>query len=116
MVRLNQQVLSLEQATREPNGAPWAETLEDQQAVAPAEAVERSLLHDRLSSLVGTLPDRERTVIELRFGLTDDHQRTLREVGDAIGLSKERVRKLECIALERLQQTAGSGTVRAFLG
>jgi RNA polymerase primary sigma factor len=116
MVRLVQQPLSLERTVGDDNDATLGEAVEDTEAVSPMEAAENSILHDRLSSLVGDLPDRERKVIELRYGLADGRPRTLKEVSGAFGLTRERIRQLESAALTHLRQAGDIADLREYLG
>jgi RNA polymerase primary sigma factor len=115
MVRLVQQPLSLERAVGDENDATLAEAVEDSEAVSPLEAAENSLLRDRLTVMIDTLPDRERKVIDLRYGLTDGRPRTLKEVSGAFGLTRERIRQLETSALTHLRQSTALSDLRDYL-
>lgn len=115
MVRLVQQPLSLERSVGDENDASLAEAVEDTEAVSPPEAAENAMLHDRLSSLIDTLPDREKKVIELRYGLADGRPRTLKEVSGAFGLTRERIRQLETSALTHLRQSGQLTDLREYL-
>jgi RNA polymerase primary sigma factor len=115
MVRLVQQPLSLERAVGDDNDATLAEAVEDSDAVSPLDAAENSVLRDRLSMLIDGLPDRERKVIELRYGLTDGRPRTLKEVSGAFGLTRERIRQLETSALAHLRQSSAISDLRDYL-
>jgi RNA polymerase primary sigma factor len=115
MVRLVQQPLSLERAVGDENDATLAEAVEDSDAVSPLQAAENSMLRDRLSGLIGALPDRERKVLELRYGLTDGRPRTLKEVSGAFGLTRERIRQLETAALTHLRQSTAMSDLRDYL-
>jgi RNA polymerase primary sigma factor len=88
-----------------------------QAAVPPAE---EELVHRRLTervrSVLGELDDKEREIVELRFGLDRDGEpRTLQEVGDALGLSRERIRQIESRAKEKLRRSKRSGELRSYL-
>ena len=115
MVRMVQQPLSLERSVGEDNDATLAEAIEDTDAVSPLEAAENTLLHERLVSLMGDLTERERKVIELRYGLTDGRPRTLKEVSGAFGLTRERIRQLETSALSHLRRSGEIANLREYL-
>jgi RNA polymerase primary sigma factor len=115
MVKMVAQPLSLERTVGEDNDASLAEAVEDTDAISPAAAAENSMLRDRLVMLVGTLPDRERKVIDLRYGLSDGRPRTLKEVSGAFGLTRERIRQLETAALSHLREAGEQGGLREYL-
>lgn len=77
--------------------------IEDHDAPAPADAASFALLREKLNEVLNTLSTREREVLELRFGLKDGRQRTLEEVGQHFGVTRERIRQIEAKALRRLR-------------
>jgi RNA polymerase primary sigma factor len=113
--RQTRQLFSLDQPAGEDDDLELAEVLEDRQGIAPAETAECLVLHDTLEALLDELPARQRRIVELRFGLCDGNARTLREVSEVIGLTRERVRQVEVLALKRLRKTADIGHLRAYL-
>jgi len=115
LVRQAQQPISLERTVGDDNDTTLAEAVEDIDAASPQEVAEQHILHDRLTALVSELPDRERKVIELRFGLQDGQPRTLQEVSGAFGLTRERIRQLEHSALAHLRQTGAITELREYL-
>jgi RNA polymerase primary sigma factor len=115
MVKMVAQPLSLERSVGEDNDASLAEAVEDTDAVSPLAAAENSMLRDRLIMLMGELPDRERKVIDLRYGLSDGRPRTLKEVSGTFGLTRERIRQLETAALTHLRQVGEEGDLREYL-
>jgi RNA polymerase primary sigma factor len=115
MVKMVAQPLSLERTVGEDNDASLAEAVEDTDAISPAAAAENSMLRDRLVMLVGSLPERERKVIDLRYGLSDGRPRTLKEVSGAFGLTRERIRQLETAALSHLREVGEEGGLREYL-
>jgi RNA polymerase primary sigma factor len=115
MVRMVQQPLSLERAVGDENDATLAEAVEDTEATSPAEAAEISILRNRLELLIGGLPERERKVIEMRYGLADGRPRTLKEVSADFGLTRERIRQLETSALAHLRQSGQITDLRSYL-
>jgi RNA polymerase primary sigma factor len=92
-----------------------AETLQDEHAVAPADEAEYSLLQDHLCVLLGRLPERERRIVELRYGLLDGNARTLQEVSAIIGVTAARIRQLEIAALQRIRQSPDVDQLRVYL-
>jgi RNA polymerase primary sigma factor len=112
---LVQQPLSLERTVGEENDAVLAEAVEDPGAAAPDEVAHIGMLRDRLVTLMVDLPERERRVIELRYGLTDGRPRTLKEVSGAFGLTRERIRQLESSALTYLRETGQQTDLREYL-
>lgn len=115
MVKLVTMPLSLERTVGEDNDATLAEAVEDTSAISPAEAAENSILRDRLVMLVGSLPERERRVIDLRYGLSDGRPRTLTEVSGDFGLTRERIRQIETSALSHLRAAGDHDGLREYL-
>ncbi len=89
-----------------------ADTLEDSAAPAPAETASQHLLGEELHRALVLLTPRERSVITLRYGIGDGHSRTLLEVGKELGISRERVRQLEVVALMKLRGYSNSAALR----
>ncbi len=89
-----------------------ADTLEDSAAPAPAETASQHLLGEELHRALSVLTPRERSVITLRYGIGDGRSRTLLEVGKELGISRERVRQLEVVALMKLRGISGNTTLR----
>jgi RNA polymerase primary sigma factor len=89
-----------------------ADTLEDNTTPAPAETASQHLLGEELHRALALLTPRERAVITLRYGIGDGHSRTLLEVGKELGISRERVRQLEVVALMKLRGLSGSAALR----
>jgi RNA polymerase primary sigma factor len=89
-----------------------ADTLEDSAALAPAETASQHLLGEELHRALSVLTPRERAVITLRYGIGDGRSRTLLEVGKELGISRERVRQLEVVALMKLRGISGNTTLR----
>jgi RNA polymerase sigma factor (sigma-70 family) len=98
------------------DGSEIGDFVPDQQAVQPEEESNASLLKEELHKKLETLTARERRVIELRFGLGNDYGRTLVEVGDELGLSKERIRQIEKGALAKLRHPSHSRELIGYLG
>jgi len=89
--------------------------IEDRDAEAPPEAATRTLLTGQLEDVLFTLTPRERRVLQLRFGLADDQQRTLEEVGRRLGMTRDRVRKIERSALSKLRDPARAARLRELV-
>ncbi len=89
-----------------------ADTLEDSTTPAPAETASQHLLGEELHRALALLTPRERSVITLRYGIGDGHSRTLLEVGKELGISRERVRQLEVVALMKLRGISGHAALR----
>lgn len=102
-VRLVQQPLSLERSVGDENDAFLSDAIEDPHAISPIDATTNALLRTRLLELLDELPLRERAVVELRYGLVDGRPRTLKEVSNHFGLTRERIRQLENSALGHLR-------------
>lgn len=115
MVRLVQQPLSLERTIGDDNDATLLEAVEDPDATPPEDAAQNAALRDTLTMLMGGLSDRERKVIELRYGLADGRPRTLKEVSGAFGLTRERIRQLETAALAQLREHSEQVHLREHL-
>jgi RNA polymerase primary sigma factor len=89
-----------------------ADTLEDNTTPAPSETASQHLLGEELHRALAMLTPRERAVITLRYGIGDGRSRTLLEVGKELGISRERVRQLEVVALMKLRSISGNATLR----
>ena len=89
--------------------------IEDSQAVVPPDAASFSMLQEQIRAVLDTLAERERKVIELRFGLADGHPRTLEEVGKEFGVTRERIRQIESKTLAKLRHPSRSSKLKDFL-
>jgi RNA polymerase primary sigma factor len=107
--------VSLDQTIGEGDSSPLGEFIEDSQAVVAEDVVSFTLLQDQLQSVLATLSEREAGIIRLRFGLTDGQPRTLGEIGQRYGLTRERIRQLELKTLSKLRHPACSQTLRDYL-
>ncbi len=115
LIRISQEPVSLETPIGEEEDSRLGDFVEDRDAVAPIEAASQTMLRNELDDILGTLTPRERRVIQLRFGLLDDHERTLEEVGKRFGLTRERIRQIEASALRKLRHPSRSRFLRASL-
>jgi RNA polymerase primary sigma factor len=107
-----EQPVSLDAPVDEEARYSLADTLEDSNAPAPAETASQHLLGEELHRALALLTPRERAVITLRYGIGDGRSRTLLEVGKELGISRERVRQLEVVALMKLRGISGNATLR----
>ena len=89
--------------------------IEDSEAIQPGEAVTFTLLREQLHSVLGTLTEREAGVISMRFGLADGQPRTLDEIGNVYGVTRERIRQIESRIMAKLRHPARSELLRDYL-
>jgi RNA polymerase primary sigma factor len=105
ILRISQTTVSLETPIGEEEDSELGDFIEDEEAVRSFDVVASQLDKDTVSEVLGSLPYRERKVIELRFGLKGEHPRTLEEVAKRFGVTRERIRQIEAKALSKLQAT-----------
>ena len=103
MLRVAQRPLSLEKPTEQEGDAVIGDFIEDQDAPAPEEITLQEILEERVQDLLETLPHREALVLRLRYGLESGEVHTLKEIGEKMGITRERVRQIEAQALRRLR-------------
>lgn len=115
LARRARQTVSLERATGDDEDALLAEAVADESSPSPFESAANSILRTRLMDLLTDLPDRERVILALRYGLVDGRPHTCAEVGEAIHLTRERVRQLEVLALGRLRESPASTDLATYL-
>jgi RNA polymerase primary sigma factor len=108
-IRTARDPISLEAPIDEDGTSSLGELLADENTPTPEEVVEGTLRAERLARALHVLPPRDRLVLRLRFGLGTTRPQTLEEIGQRIGLTRERVRQIEHQALQRLRQAAPAG-------
>jgi RNA polymerase primary sigma factor len=112
--RIAQEPVSLQSPIGEED-SDLGDFIEDADAVVPIEAAAFILLQDQLEDILATLSDREQRIIQLRFGLTDGHPRTLEEVGREFGVTRERIRQIESKTLAKLRHPSRAQMLREYL-
>ena len=115
ILKVSQEPVSLETPIGEEEDSHLGDFIEDRSAPAPAEAATFQLLREQVDGVLGTLSERERRVLQLRFGLEDGRSRTLEEVGRDFGVTRERIRQIEAKALRKLRHPSRSRKLRDFL-
>ncbi len=105
LVKLSQAPVSLETPIGHEEDAHLSDFVEDKEATSPVDAALLSVLRIEVEDILDTLTARERRVLQLRFGLIDGHDRTLEEVGQRFGLTRERIRQIENKALRKLRRS-----------
>jgi len=115
ILKISQEPVSLETPIGEEEDSQLGDFIEDEDATMPVEAVSEIMQKEELNSVLGTLTHRERKVIELRFGLKGEHPRTLEEVGQKFGVTRERIRQIEAKTLAKLKSYRDSQRLRDFL-
>jgi RNA polymerase primary sigma factor len=115
ILKISQEPVSLETPIGEEEDSQLGDFIEDEDATMPVEAVSEIMQKEELNMVLGTLTHRERKVIELRFGLKGEHPRTLEEVGQKFGVTRERIRQIEAKTLAKLKAYRDSQRLRDFL-
>jgi RNA polymerase primary sigma factor len=115
LLEIARRPVSLETPIDEEGDSTFGDFVEDVNSPAPAEEVTTNLLHEQLKTALDRLPQREAQILRLRYGLEDGRVYTLEEVGQAIGVTRERVRQLEAQALNRLRQSSAHVILRDYL-
>jgi RNA polymerase primary sigma factor len=115
LLEIARRPISLETPIDEEGDSTFGDFVEDVNSPAPAEEVATNMLHEHLKKALDRLPPREAQILRLRYGLEDGRIYTLEEVGQAIGVTRERVRQLEAQALNRLRQSSAHVILRDYL-
>jgi RNA polymerase primary sigma factor len=115
ILKVSQEPVSLETPIGEEEDSHLGDFIEDSDAVVPVDAASFILLQEQLEDVLRTLSEREKKVIQLRFGLVDGHPRTLEEVGRDFGVTRERIRQIESKTLSKLRHPSRSQKLRDYL-
>ncbi|MFI5389241.1 MAG: RNA polymerase sigma factor RpoD [Candidatus Eremiobacterales bacterium] len=114
VMKIAQEPISLETPIGAEEDSHLGDFIEDPEAVAPAEAASVTMLKQKMGDVLRNLTDRERKVLVLRFGLEDGHQRTLEEVGQEFGVTRERIRQIEAKALRKLRHPSRGKALKDY--
>lgn len=115
LLRISQDPLSLDSPVGDEDEANLGDFIEDESVDSPADAATRMMLHDAVSEVLGELSDREQEIVRLRFGLDGGRAKTLEEVGQEFGVTRERIRQIEAKTLAKLRHPQRSQRLREFL-
>jgi RNA polymerase primary sigma factor len=115
IVKVAQEPVSLETPIGKEEDSRLGDFIEDRETEAPVAAVTHELLREDITDVLNTLSHRERDVLKLRFGLEDGRQRTLEEVGQQFGVTRERIRQIEAKALRKLRHPNRNKRLREYI-
>ncbi len=115
IMRISQEPMSLDMPVGQEDSSQLGDFIPDENLPGPVDAAGRQLLKEQIRSALGVLSERERQVLELRFGLRDGHDNTLEEVGGYFGVTRERIRQIEAKALRKLRHPTRSKQLRDYL-
>ncbi|MFD8080665.1 sigma-70 family RNA polymerase sigma factor [Kitasatospora sp. NPDC059722] len=115
LLRLAQEPISLHTPVGEEDDVALGDLIEDADAASPAESATFLLLRQHLEAVLATLGERERQVVQLRYGLDDGRPRTLEEIGSVFGVTRERIRQIESKTLVKLREHAFAAQLRGYL-
>jgi RNA polymerase primary sigma factor len=115
IIKVSQQPVSLETPIGEEGDSHLGDFIEDRTALAPADAASYQLLKEQVAAVLDSLTDRERRVLEMRFGLQDGRARTLEAVGKEFNVTRERIRQIEAKALRKLRHPSRSRKLKDYL-
>jgi RNA polymerase primary sigma factor len=116
VMRISQEPMSLETPVGTEENSSLGDFIEDDSLPGPADQASRHLLKEQMEEILKGLSERERKVLEMRFGLKDGNARTLEEVGQEFGVTRERIRQIEAKALRKLRHPIRSRKLRDYLG
>ena len=113
--RISMDPMSLESPVGNEDSTEYGDFIPDESALEPVDAASKELLREQIRNVLGFLNDREREVLEMRFGLNDGKDHTLEEVGKNFGVTRERIRQIEAKALRKLRHPSRSKSLRDYL-
>jgi RNA polymerase primary sigma factor len=115
ILRAMEEPMSLDGPVGTGDSSQLGDFIEDEDAIEPMDAAARDMLRESMQSALAVLSDRERQVLEMRFGLMDGKDHTLEEVGEHFEVTRERIRQIEAKALRKLRHPTRSRPLRDFL-
>ena len=115
IIKISQHPVSFETPIGEAGDSHLGDFIEDSEIEKPADAASFAMLQDQLKEVLGTLTDRERRIIQLRFGLYDGHPRTLEEVGREFKVTRERIRQIEFKTINKLRNPNRSRALKDYI-
>lgn len=115
ILKIAQEPISLQMPIGDEGDTHFGDFIQDKKAISPANATVHSMLKEEIGTALDTLTDREKKILELRFGVSDGSARTLEEVGNIFKVTRERVRQIEAKALKKLRHPTRSRRLRTFL-
>ncbi len=115
IMKISQVPISLQTPIGDEGDTHFGDFIEDKKAISPAQATLHSMLKDEIGGVLDTLDERERKILELRFGIVDGTSRTLEEVGAEFNVTRERVRQIESKALRKLRHPTRSRRIKTFI-
>jgi RNA polymerase primary sigma factor len=115
IMRISQDPMSLDMPVGQEDSSLLGDFIEDDKVLGPVEKADRQLLKEQVRGVLSLLSDREREVLEMRFGLNDGQDHTLEEVGRHFGVTRERIRQIEAKALRKLRHPTRSRQLRDYL-
>jgi RNA polymerase primary sigma factor len=115
VLKMAQQPISLQSPVGDGDETRYGDFIEDKSTDSPSEVTGFSLLKDKLADVLTSLTERERKVLELRFGLGDGYARTLEEVGRQFSVTRERIRQIEAKALRKMRHPTRIRQLQGFL-
>ncbi len=115
ILRIAEEPVSLEVPVGGDNSSQLGDFIEDEEAISPVDAASREMLREQVQSALAVLSDREREVLELRFGLNNGKEHTLEDVSRRFGVTRERIRQIEAKALRKLRHPTRSRELRDYL-
>jgi RNA polymerase primary sigma factor len=115
ILKMAQNPISMQATVGDSDDACFGDFIEDKSAENPSVLAGSSLLKEKLDQVLGTLNERERRIVEMRFGLVDGYSRTLEELGKQYKLTRERIRQIEARALRKLRHPTRAAHLKGFL-